>query len=125
MIDQPTTTFARRLQEIRLARGLTQGELAQLARPRLDVPVTGTTIAKIESGRRKVKVDEAVVFARILQATVEDFFCEDTPITDRRAAVLRQLADARVDEARIERDLDQVRERITRLQRDLDDLLDE
>ena len=66
MHPTPGELFAERLREHRLAAGMSQAELAQRLAALLDIPMVATTITKIESGARRVRLDEAVYAARAL-----------------------------------------------------------
>lgn len=58
-----------RVRELRLARGLTQQQLAELAK------VTARTIISIETGQYSPSLMLAYRLARILGVTVEDLCC--------------------------------------------------
>jgi len=60
--------FARRLRETRLARGLSQAELAQ-ALQETGSPMSKAAVLRIERGERGISLDEALAFARVLAAS--------------------------------------------------------
>ncbi len=76
-----------RLRLIRLARGLSQGDLARTA------GVTRQAISGIESGRWSPSLDVALALARALDSTVEALFAEasDAPPVRSRLAVRSEL----------------------------------
>lgn len=57
--------FILRMRLLREARGLSQAEVAMRA-TRLGVPMPQQTIARIETGKRTLRLDEAEVIARVL-----------------------------------------------------------
>ena len=60
--------FARRLRETRLARGLSQAELARQMQER-GVAMSKVAVLRIERGERGLSLDEALAFARVLGAS--------------------------------------------------------
>jgi len=63
----PSKVFAQRLRETREARGLSQSELAQMLTDR-GRPMNTTALLRVESGERKLSLDEAIALADVLQA---------------------------------------------------------
>ncbi|MUN53924.1 helix-turn-helix domain-containing protein [Kocuria koreensis] len=66
MPRDPWKTFAHRLRHERLAAGINQATLADAISEHLDHQLDGSTVSRIESGRRAVRLDEAVVAAEQL-----------------------------------------------------------
>jgi transcriptional regulator with XRE-family HTH domain len=64
---RPTEVFARRLQDTRTARGLTQTELARRA-TEAGRELDRAAVLRIEKGQRGIGLDEAIALARILHA---------------------------------------------------------
>lgn len=64
-------TARRRLRTLRQARGWTLDDLAARAH------VGASTISRIETGQRRLAVDQLVTLARALGITVDDLFAED------------------------------------------------
>ena len=62
-------TFAQRLREARTARGWTQQELVDRL-GELGEPMDRTTLAKIEKGKREVRLDELVAIAAALDVAI-------------------------------------------------------
>lgn len=68
--------FAARLRDVRLARGVTQAELADRMRDRGHAYVQ-QTIVKIEQGERVVRITEAGDLAASLGASLGDLMCDE------------------------------------------------
>ena len=87
--DEIVGRFAARLREVRLARGMTQAELAAVAK------VTETYITRLEAGRAAPGIDLVNRLAKGLSTTVADLLPQDDPpdteVVLRRQA--RKLAD--------------------------------
>ena len=66
-------TFARRLRETRLARGLSQADLAQRMQEN-GVPMSKVAVLRIERSERGISLDEALAFARVLGASPAHLF---------------------------------------------------
>jgi transcriptional regulator with XRE-family HTH domain len=64
---RPSEVFAKRLREMRKARGLSQAELAQLMTER-GTPMNKAALLRIEKGERGLSLDEALAFAAVLNA---------------------------------------------------------
>src|SRR5581483_8141416 len=71
--DEIVGRFAARLREVRLARGMTQAELAAVAK------VTETYITRLEAGRAAPGIDLVNRLAKGLSTTVADLLPQDDP----------------------------------------------
>lgn len=63
----PSEVFAARLRELRKARGLSQGELAQLMKE-AGRPMSRAAVQAVEAGTRGISLDEVLAFAAALFA---------------------------------------------------------
>lgn len=69
--DALQETARRRLRTLRQSRGWTLHDLAERAH------IGASTISRIETGQRRLAVDQLVTLARALGITVDDLFAED------------------------------------------------
>lgn len=88
--DAIVATFAARLREVRLGRGMTQAELAAAAR------VTETYVTRLEAGKAAPGIDLVSRLARGLGVTLAELLPQDDPPDS--AAVLRRKARALADD---------------------------
>lgn len=72
---EPERTLAGQVRAIREKLGMTQAEVAREMSAR-GLVMRQSTIAKIEAAQRPVRVNEAVMLAAILRATVDDLLSE-------------------------------------------------
>ncbi len=70
-VDLARVTFGRRVREIRVQRGLSQEQLAELAN------VHRTYMSSVERGQRNVGLDNIISFARALGVSPARFFEQD------------------------------------------------
>lgn len=84
--DEPSieTTARRRLRSLRLARGWSLDELARRSY------IGASTISRIETGHRRVALDQLVSLAHALETTVDALLAEDD---DRDDVVIRPTRD--------------------------------
>lgn len=79
-MTQTGTTVERaarqRLRSLRLARGWTLEDLGRRAH------VSASTISRIETGHRRLALDQLVALARALETTVDALLADDDPSTD-------------------------------------------
>jgi transcriptional regulator with XRE-family HTH domain len=69
--DRPSDLFARRLRDLRDARGWSQRDFAdELAR--LGSPTDRAIIARVETGQRGISLDEAILFAAVIGTSLEN-----------------------------------------------------
>lgn len=80
--EQLEDTARRRLRTLRQARGWTLDDLAARSH------VSASTISRIETGQRRLALDQLVVLARALDATVDELLAED----DDADVVIRPIA---------------------------------
>lgn len=84
----PSKVFAQRLRETRENRGWSQSELAQLMTDS-GRPMNTTALLRVESGERKLTLDEAIALANILRAAPANLLSppggELIALTDREA----------------------------------------
>jgi transcriptional regulator with XRE-family HTH domain len=85
---------------LREARGISQAEIATRV-TRLGVPLPQQTIARIETGKRALRLDEAEVIARALSSDLLEMVSDPVEVRDAR----KQLAEAikHLDQAHDER----------------------
>lgn len=117
--------FVLRMRLLREARGLSQAEVAARA-TRLGVSMPQQTIARIETGKRTLRLDEAEVIARVLGSELTHMASKVVEVTDadRQFAEAKQrrheLSTALFDaEAALERHLrggEELRQRVSDLQ---------
>jgi transcriptional regulator with XRE-family HTH domain len=88
--DEIVGRFAARLREVRLARGMTQADLAEAAK------VTETYVTKLEAGRAAPGIDLVNRLAKGLSTTVADLLPQDEPPDP--AEVLRKQAKKLADD---------------------------
>ncbi|MGW7706318.1 helix-turn-helix transcriptional regulator [Streptomyces sp. NPDC054771] len=81
--------FALRMKLLREARGLSQAEIATRL-SRMGVAVPQQTIARIETGKRSLRLDEATAIARALNADLLDMVQDPVEVGNAR----EQLAEA-------------------------------
>lgn len=67
----PEERFAARFRQLREAHGLSQGDAAAEAKD-LGLPLHQQTIAKIEGGKRPLRLDEAEVLAQVVHSPLSD-----------------------------------------------------
>jgi transcriptional regulator with XRE-family HTH domain len=67
------STARRRLRSLRLARGWSLDELARRSY------ISASTISRIETGQRRLALDQLVSLARALDTTVDELLAEDDP----------------------------------------------
>lgn len=77
-------TFRTEMQRLRLARGLSQTELARLVKGR-GLAFHQQTVQKIEAGERTVRLDEAFVIAELLDVSLETMTTASLEPDDRDA----------------------------------------
>src|SRR3954452_23847403 len=77
-------TARRRLRSLRTARGWSIDELARRAH------ISPSTISRIETGHRRLALDQLVVLARALDTTVDELLAEDSAGDD---VVIRPIRD--------------------------------
>jgi transcriptional regulator with XRE-family HTH domain len=73
MHSRPEQLFGERLRELRLARGLTQEQLAERAH------IHRTYLASVESGKRNVAIVNVIYLSRALDVSPGELFSEFTP----------------------------------------------
>ena len=97
LADRVETVFRERLHDERKARRLSQAELAKMLNAR-GVPAYPTTVAKIESGERSVKLDEIAAIADIFGVSIDTFIGrQSNPARDKQfifGAMARELEQA-------------------------------
>lgn len=71
--EMPSEVFQRRMREERERRGVSQREMVQRLAD-LGHPMAQPAITRIESGKRKVSLDEAVLIATALDMTAEQLY---------------------------------------------------
>lgn len=91
MGENISETFAGRVRAARESLGMSQAELAQATSEVLGRTIYASAMARIESGDRSVKLDEAVALSRALEVGLPDLLPSDTELDAKRAA----LAEAR------------------------------
>ena len=69
----PSSVLRHRLRERRIAKDLTEKQLAA-AMTKAGCPLDHTTVSKIETGARRVRTDELFAFAVVLQTPLVDLF---------------------------------------------------
>ena len=93
----PEVVVAQRVRELRRSRGWTQDDLAREMAAR-GWPMHQTTIAKLETQVRPIRLNEAATLAAIFEVSIHDLVAEPVPPWDDQ-----ELADAaqRVQELRV------------------------
>lgn len=86
--------FRLELKAERGRRGLTQAGLAEVVHERYDLPVYRSTIAKIESGERDVRIDELMAFADLFGVSVDTLLGRAGTGTDAVWAASRLTSEA-------------------------------
>jgi len=81
----PRDVFARRMQELRQAKGISQHALVRRVRA-LGVPANQAGISRIEAGTQGVSLDEAVAIAAVLGVLPEELYREQLPWEEYVAA---------------------------------------
>lgn len=89
--------FARSVKEARAATGMSQESMVEKLRQH-GVDIHVTAIGKIEKGMRKVSIDEAVAFSRVLGVPIADLVGFD----DSLSTAYRNLANAHEERMRWE-----------------------
>jgi transcriptional regulator with XRE-family HTH domain len=89
----PSEVFRRRLREVRLAKGWTQQQLAD-ALASAGAELTSFAIARLESGKRGVSLDEAVAMAAVLGPSLLHMI---TPLEHVRVHLAPRLAERAID----------------------------
>lgn len=111
MATDPDDTFASRLKMRREALGLSQAEIAQRLAAESGLSFQGSTIYKIETGKRKVTVAEAVALAsalrtplaEMLDAGVDSAKTAKDVLMDRGVSALLEVEEAEHRLARVAR----------------------
>lgn len=88
MQNTPGARFARRLREERERVGLSQTGLAEQLSERLGDAIYHSAVARMESGQRSVKIDEAVAVADVLRLPLATLL-EDVDTVGNRLDELR------------------------------------
>jgi transcriptional regulator with XRE-family HTH domain len=73
--------FVLRMRLLREAHGVSQAEVAARV-TRMGVPLPQQTIARIETGKRSLRLDEAAAIARALNSTVQEMTSNFPEVTD-------------------------------------------
>lgn len=91
--------FGQRLKEGRKTHGWTQPQMAELLAERCSQSIDASTIAKIEAGRRSVRINEAVAIADLFEVSVDALVGrqqpDDTTLTFAMANLSGYSQDAR------------------------------
>lgn len=93
-VQDTKAVFAQRLRELREARGLSQARLAAEVAAQCGLSLDPTAITRIERAQRSVSLAEAVAFAAVLGASVDEMCTPGQASTERE--LRRELADAEV-----------------------------
>lgn len=105
----------RNILTLRLARGLTQGRLAELLEHH-GVTLSQPVLVKVEQGRRPLRLREAHALAAVLGVRVDEVVAEKQPDTLLRALEWVRLAQVFADEAtRVSQELATVRNALVEL----------
>jgi transcriptional regulator with XRE-family HTH domain len=99
-VQDTKAVFAQRLRELREARGLSQARLAAQVASMHGLTLDPTAITRIEGGRRSVSLTEAVAFAAVLGASVDEMCTPGPGGTERE--LRRELAQAEAQLANAE-----------------------
>lgn len=95
-MTRPSEVFRKRLREVRQIRGWTQKELAE-ALSRTGADLNEFTITRMESGKRRVSLDEAVAIAAVLGPSLLHMV---VPLEERGRVDLAPKMPAKVIDAR-------------------------
>lgn len=93
------TAFGKRIKSQRENRKLSQAQMARILSNR-GVPIHATAIAKIESGDRSVRINEAAAFADLFETTVDALLGRIGPDRSSLEFALVVLSDYASDAAR-------------------------
>ncbi|MFD5218061.1 helix-turn-helix domain-containing protein [Streptomyces tendae] len=94
--------FVLRMRLMREARGISQAEVAARV-TRMGVPLPQQTIARIETGKRSLRLDEAAAIARALNVELPDLMSAPVEVRNARKQLqeaqkrLQKLGEARFD----------------------------
>ncbi|XVX21484.1 helix-turn-helix domain-containing protein [Actinomycetota bacterium] len=122
MADSIEALYRRRLREERRAAGLTQAEFAELLSARLGVHLDATTVTRMETGPRGVRLDEAVAAAEALRLPLAALLRDEDSIGEQIGELQRELS---VDEWRVSQlsaELQQARHSVTGTRRRIAEL---
>lgn len=95
MPNTPGARFARRLREERERAGLSQADLAGRLSEGLDDAIYHSAVARMESGKRSVKIDEAVAIADVLKVSLAALLEDRDTVDDRIDELRDELIQAR------------------------------
>lgn len=95
MPNTPGARFARRLREERERAGISQADLAGRLSGALDDVIYHSAVARIESGKRSVKIDEAVAIADVLKVSLAALLEDRDTVDDRIDELRDELIQAR------------------------------
>jgi transcriptional regulator with XRE-family HTH domain len=87
--ERPEQTFARRMRELREELGVPQSHIANVLKLMHGIELDPSAITRIEKGTRKLRLDEAVAIAKVLERTVDEMLRPTLPPDEQ----LRQAED--------------------------------
>lgn len=92
-MTQPSDVFLQQMKQVRTSEGLTQAELAERLAPHLEHSIDASTVARIESGRRSVRLDEAVAIAKALGLRLDEMIPSGYTLEEEAARLEQDLAE--------------------------------
>jgi transcriptional regulator with XRE-family HTH domain len=123
----PETVFSARLREAREAAGMSQAQLAAQISERHGIQIDPMTILRMEKGRRRITLNEAVAVADVLNIRLFDLLlplpadvldAQPGRLRKRAATLAARLEQLTADIAKAEADVAQSRARAGELRRE-------
>lgn len=100
LVTQPSEVFLQQMRLIRKSEACTQADLAQRVEAHLGHTIDASTIARIESGRRSLRLDEAVAIAKALGMRLDDMLPSEYTAQEEAVRLEHELAQhhAKIDD---------------------------
>lgn len=101
-MTQPSEVFLEQMRLIRTSEGLSQAELAERIAPHLGHSLDASTIARVESARRSVRLDEAVAIAKALGVRLDEMIPSEYTLEEEAVRIEQSLAEIHAEVARLD-----------------------
>lgn len=115
MVEQwngPGRAFAHRMREERTGSSVSQGELAERISRRLGYKVDGSSVTRMETGTRKVRIEEAVAIAAELRVPLSALLRSRSALDEEIDRLRDDLALAEWRASKAEDELREARESV-------------
>ena len=122
MQNTPGARFARRLREERERAGLSQADLAGRLSDVLNDAIYHSAVARMESGKRSVKIDEAIAIADVLGVRLAELLEDRDTVDDRIDELQIQLVQYREAVTGYEEQLHRARSSVSAVEQEIAEL---